>query len=201
MTSNMPCLEVAVSTAKESDTFERLQRQAHLDLVTLPGFVSDIMLRELENEATHADLILWESAADAHSAAELIQRDERFSSFMESIASVTHFAHYSGASLEAMNRLVESPIVEIAAYETSSSNIAGLRSQIYDALRVIEGASPEVAGTSISDASMLLDLIGWDNKTIHAAASNMLPSQHPELEPFFSNVGKMEIRSLFEVMK
>lgn len=200
MPSNTPCLEVAISITKEPTDFKKLQQQAHRDLTAFPGFISGLALRNLEDEATHADLILWASEASALSAAKAIQQDERFASFMQSIESVTHFAHYSGASLEAMNQLAKSPVIEITAYKTMlESNVTELRSVIYKALRSIEGASPQVAGTCIDNASALLDIIGWQDKMLPETAPGMLMENHPEVESFFSNIGDIDVKALFEV--
>lgn len=202
MTLNTPCLEVAITTAKETTVFEKWQQQAHLDLATLPGFMSGIALCDIENTTVHADLILWESEASARSAAKVIQQDERFSSFMQSIESIIHFAHYDGAFPEAMSRLMKSPIIEVTAYKTTlENNIAKLRASIYEALRSMEGASPQVAGTCVDDASTLIDLIGWKSKVLSETAPSILMTNHPEAEPFFSNIGKIEIKTLFEVVK
>jgi len=201
MISNTPCLEVAISTTQEPTNFEKLQQQAHLDLVNFPGFISSLALRNLEDRATHADLILWASEPSALSAAKVIQQDERFSSFMQSIKSVAHFAHYNGASLEAMNQLAESPVIEITAYKTTlESNVTELRSVIYKALRSMKGVSPQVAGTCIDNASALLDLIGWQDKTLPETVPSMLMKNHPEVESFFSNVGDINVKALFEAV-
>lgn len=199
--SDTPCLEAAISTAKDPTSFEKLQQQAHLDLATFPGFISSIALRNLENSAIHADLILWASETSALSSAKVIQQDERFSDFMQSIESVEHFAHYNGAFSEAMNQLVKSPVIEITAYKTMlESNITGLRSSIYRSLRNMEGVSSQVAGTDIDDASALLDLIGWKDKALSETAPSLLMKNHPEVEAFFSNVGEIDVKALFEVV-
>lgn len=201
MISDIPCLEVAISTTQKPTDFEKLQQQAHRDLAAFPGFISGLALRNLENGATHADLILWASETFALSAAKAIQQDECFASFMQSIESVAHFAHYSGASPEAVNQLAKSPVIEITAYKTTlESNVTELRSAIYKALRSIEGASSLVAGTRIDNASALLDLIGWQDKMLPETAPRILMKNHPEVEPFFSNIGDIDIKALFEVV-
>ena len=194
------CLEVAVCTVKAPDTFRELQQQTHKTICTFPGFICGIALRGLDNQYASADLILWESEDTAKAAAQAIQNDKRFADFMHNIESVRHFAHYLGASAETLNHLAESPIIEIAAYEVAS-NVAQLRPQIYAAVKGIEGVSPQIAGVRIDHPSSLLDLVGWNNKTIHDNAPRLLMERHPEVKPFFSSIEKRDIFELFEVAR
>ncbi|MEM9946497.1 MAG: hypothetical protein AAF810_10595 [Cyanobacteria bacterium P01_D01_bin.36] len=201
MSSQTLCLEVAVSTAKEPAAFEPLQKQTHQALMTLPRFVQGIPLRGLDDPASRADLILWDSATAAKSAAAVIQNDVRFSSFMEGIESVRHFAHYDGASSAAMHHLTERAIIEIAAYEAApNSKVSQLRPAIHKALSELKGASPQIAGTCIDKQSALIDVVGWDAKATHQAAPALLIEHHPELKSFFSDMGKVNIFELFEVV-
>ncbi|MBE9109864.1 hypothetical protein IQ273_10630 [Nodosilinea sp. LEGE 07298] len=199
MTPNVPWLEVAVFTVKELEKSDALQKHTHQELATLPGFVRGIALCGLDDRASRADVILWESEATAKAAVSTIESDERFVAFMQNIESIRHFAHYMGASVEALNRLAASTIIEIAAYEvTAEGGIAELRQQVQEALHDVEGASPQIAGIRTDSQSNLVDLIGWSSKTIHEAAPGILMQRHPEFEPFFSGIEKMEVFELFE---
>ena len=202
MTSQSHCLEVAVYTVKEANTFNSLQQQAHQNLATFPGFISSLALQGLDSPNSRVDLLLWESATTAKEAAETIRRDDCFAPFMQNIESIRHFAHYRNASLEALNRLAQSPIIEVAAYEALvKGSIAELRQHVYTALQDFDGASPQIAGIHIDKPLSLIDLIGWNSKATHDAAPGLLMKRHPELEPFFSGIEKMDVFELFEVAR
>lgn len=202
MTSQSPCLEVAVYTVKDAHPFGGLQQQAHHNLASLAGFISSVALCGLDNRASRADLVLWESEDTAKGAAEVIKIDDRFTDFMQGIDSIRHFAHYKDASPGALHRLAESPIIEIAAFEVpATGGIAELRQQVSQALQDVEGASPQIAGIHIDSPLSLIDLIGWNTKAAHEAAPGLLMERHPEFEAFFSGMEKISVFELFEVAR
>lgn len=201
MTATAPCLEVAVYAVSSPKASIVLQRQAHSNLATLFGYMDSLALRGLEQPTLVADLVLWDSKQTAKAAAEDIQKDDRFTQFLSNIESIQHFAHYSGASSQALNALAESPVIELSTYELSAGSAVALWHQFHQALHNIEDASSPVVGTRVDQPRSLLDLVGWSSEFALNMASTQLLEQFPELQTFFSEIGQREVFELFEVVQ
>jgi len=195
-------VEIAVYTVKASG-FKALQRSAHQNLGTFPGFVTSLPLVHPDKTSLFADLILWDSEEAAKSASQIIGKDDRFKAFIAGIDNIRVFAHYTKITRNMFGSLQDSPFVELAGFPAGDETAQQARKKVHQALSgsddvvvtipaVLQGhqEGPKTPGA--------MDLIGWMSKHAHANGPSTVLRVYPELKPLFEgSTDEMPVFDLF----
>lgn len=90
-----PCFEIVTYTVGNSEGADRARKKAEELLSAFPGFIAWTAFSGNENSTKRADLLVWQSPAEAQAAAEVVGTDPAFADFRASITGVTSMEHYS----------------------------------------------------------------------------------------------------------
>lgn len=163
----------------------------------MPGMIWWHHLKGEGNSA--ADIIAWNSPAEAKAAAEFIQSDPRFTSFLSGMTKVVHFGHYHAtAEAEALRALLAAaPVTELALYQVADAPAhEAVHSLVHERIQgregLLGGARLQADGASLGYG----DLLTWTNPQAHKATGEAMMAQ-PDLAPFFNGFSEMKVFALF----
>lgn len=194
-------LEIVVFRVKDAASAEPLRAGAHARMAGYPGFVRALRLVSVDDPTLFADVVQWNSLADARAAMSRAEEDPVVVPFFGALGPIVSFGHYPltvAAAGELLAQLAKAPVIEIAAYTVKDdAQQAIAQPRLHKALRgmsVVIGNAPLKA----AEGSGYIDLIGWQGNEAHAAVAAQM-EQDPQGAAFMANVGEMKVFGLFTV--
>lgn len=180
-----PCLEVAVFDGAPTLT-DALHREVHRTVATFDGYLASVPLRGVEEAATRADLVLWTDEGAAKAAAARLPQIPELARFVEAIAQIRLFHHYTGMTAERMVALAKSPLVEILA---ATRGDQALRTRLHTALErhpeVLVNVAMRSSATETPSTPGDVDVVGWTSQEAMMKGPEHVMAIDPGLAPLF----------------
>lgn len=197
-----PVLEIVVFRVHDPASAETLRAAAHAQIATYPGFVRSLRLQALDDAALFADIVQWNSLAEAQAAMARAETDAVVQPFFAALGPLVSVGHYplsAAAAVELLGRIGQAPAVEIAAYTVKDDALqAAAQPGLHEGLRsmpVVLASAPLKA----TDGGIYVDLIGWQSQQAHADTAAAM-EKDPQGAAFVANVGEMKAYALFSVV-
>lgn len=195
-----PVLEIAAYQLAATDGFAEKRAAAVEGVRGMQGFLWWAMLEGEDGSA--ADVLAWETLADAKAAAAAFSASDRFKAFHAAIGKVDWFGHVSPSTPVAELRPVieAAPHVEIALYQVAAPDALDPVHTLLHAGK-LPGRDGFLGGARLQSSekpALRGDLLGWRDRSAWQQTGEAMMAD-PDLAAFFEQAGNQtELFQLYD---